>query len=83
MLRTPDPFFEFDAPPPKALPKLSEPKPLVNGGLTGLLIELMKATAAEVKAMNVDERAKHYGVSPKHVEGYRMLELENRGVRNG
>lgn len=81
MLRSPDPFFEFDAPPPKVRPKLSEPKPLVNGGLTGFLIELMKATAAEVKAMSVDERAKHYGVSPKHVEEYRAWELQQRGVR--
>ena len=50
-------------------------------GLDGLISDMMAASTERVKDMDTDKAAKHYGVNPEHVAGYRAMELRMRGVR--
>jgi hypothetical protein len=43
--------------------------------LTRFLVELNAATASRVRAMPIDKTAKHYGIKPAYVQGYRNMKL--------
>ena len=43
--------------------------------LTRFLMELNEATASRVRAMPIDRTARHYGIKPVYVQGYRNMVL--------
>jgi hypothetical protein len=43
--------------------------------LTRFLADLNEATASRVRAMPIAKTAKHYGIKPAYVEGYRDMKL--------
>ena len=43
--------------------------------LTRFLMELNDASTSRIRAMPIDKTAKHYGIKPAYVEGYRNMAL--------
>lgn len=48
--------------------------------LTRFLCDLITATPERLRAMDIQAVARHYGINPAHVEGYRDMQLSGAGV---